>query len=109
MIDYSPTRGKETPDDHPALIINQSEHISRTGIAIVVPMTSGDYRSVFSVEVLAEQNLGFSGFFHPGLVRAIDIAERNPRFLGRLPEDIFAEVLGILHDIVAPDPVRGAK
>ncbi len=109
MIDYSPTRGKETPDDHPALIVNQSEHLSRTGIAIVVPMTSGDHRSVFSVQVLAELNLGFSGYLHPGLVRAIDIAERNPRYLGQLPEDLFAEVLGVLQDITAPDPARGAK
>ncbi len=102
MLDFSPTRGGETPDTHPALILTDAT-FNATGLAIVCAGSHSLLGSAFAVEVPASRGLGFEGFFHPTHLRTVAFRERNPRLLGTMPDDLFQEVIQAVVDLVDPE------
>jgi mRNA-degrading endonuclease toxin of MazEF toxin-antitoxin module len=101
MIDFSPTRGGETPDSHPALILTDAA-FNATGLAIVCSGSHSLLSSVFAVEVPVSLGLGFDGFFHPTHVRTVAFRVRNPRLLGIMPDELFNEVIMVVRDLIDP-------
>ena len=102
MLDYSPTRGGETPDTHPACILTDAK-FNATGLAIVCSGSHSLLGSAFAVEVSATLGLGFDGFFHPTHLRTVAFRERNPRLIGTMPDDLFDEIIQAVVDLVDPD------
>lgn len=102
MLDFSPTRGEETPDSHPALVLTDAK-FNATGLAIVCSGSHSLLSNAFAVEVPTSLGLGFDGFFHPTHLRTIAFRERNPRLLGTMPDDLFDEVIQAVVDLVDPD------
>jgi mRNA-degrading endonuclease toxin of MazEF toxin-antitoxin module len=102
MLDFSPTRGGETPDYHPACVLSGAR-FNATGLAIVCSGSHSLLQSSFAVEVPVELNLEFHGFFHPQHVRTVAFRERDPRLLGTMPDDLFDEIIQTLVDLVDPD------
>lgn len=102
MLDFSPSRGGETPDTHPALVLTDAR-FNATGLAIVCSCSHSLLGSAYAVEVPAARNLGFEGFFHPTHLRTVAYRERNPRVLGTMPDDLFEEIIQTVVDLVDPD------
>ncbi len=101
MLDFSPTRGGETPDLHPACILTDAQ-FNASGLAIVCSASHSLLGSVFAVEIPASLKLGFDGFFHPTHIRTVAYRERNPILLGTLPDNLFEEIIQTLVDLVDP-------
>ena len=102
MLDFSPTRGGETPDTHPAVILTAAA-FNATGLAIVCAGSHSLLGSAFAVEVPSSLGLGFDGFFHPTHLRTVAFRERNPRLLGTMPDDLFNEIIQTAVDLLDPE------
>ena len=102
MLDFSPTRGRETPDTHPACVLTPAT-FNATGLAIVCAGSHSLLGSAFAVEVPASRGLGFDGYFHPHQLRTVAFRERNPVLLGTMPDDLFEELVQVVLDLVDPD------
>lgn len=102
MLDFSPTRGGETPDSHPACILTDAR-FNATGLAIVCSASHSLLGSAFAVEIPPTLKLGFEGYFHPTHIRTVAFRERNPILLGTMPDDLFEEIIQTVVDLVDPD------
>jgi mRNA-degrading endonuclease toxin of MazEF toxin-antitoxin module len=102
MLDFSPTRGGETPDSHPACILTEAK-FNATGLAIVCSASHSLLGSAFAVEIPSSLKLGFEGYFHPTHIRTVAFRERNPILLGTMPDDLFDEIIQTVVDLVDPD------
>ena len=102
MLDFSPTRGGETPDSHPACILTDAK-FNATGLAIVCSASHSLLGSAFAVEIPSSLKLGFEGYFHPTHIRTVAFRERNPILLGTMPDDLFDEIIQTVVDLVDPD------
>jgi mRNA interferase MazF len=105
-LNFSPSAGHEMADRHFALVLSRDEYNKRTGMAIVVPITSRVRGWSFEVEVPAgllpdKQGVGpVKSILHADIARHIDYREREIAFVNRAPTELVEEVLDLLLEVL---------
>jgi mRNA interferase MazF len=105
-IDCNPQAGREMRDRHPFLVLSPREFNKRTALIIGLPMTTAEYNADNPFAVIA----GTAGGVKSGKVsyvlchqpKSFDWQVRDAALhpMKRLPDAQFAEVRGVLNQIV---------
>lgn len=105
-IDCNPQRGHEMRDVHPFLVLSPKAFNDRTSLVIGLPMTTASYNADNPFAVVVGQASGRKSG-QPSYVlchqpKSFDWRQRGgaPHEMKRIPEGSFAQVLGILNQII---------
>ena len=93
-----PTEGSEIRKTRPCVIVSP-DRLSHHDIFIVAPMSSGDAKARFRVEVIFQER---AGRVLPDQIRSV-ARSRLIRRLGRLEDAALDQVLGVLRLMFEPD------
>jgi len=93
-LSFDPQSGHEQKGHRPALVVSNTLFNSRTGLAIVCPLTNTDRHFPFHVAVIA--NPAATGFVMVEQVKSIDFRARKAKRIGRASDSLLEEVLSIL-------------
>jgi mRNA interferase MazF len=93
-----PTEGSEIRKTRPCVVVS-SDRLSHHDIFIVAPMSSGDAKARFRIEIIFEER---AGCVLPDQIRSVG-RSRLIRRLGRLDEAALDQVLGVLRLMFEPD------
>jgi mRNA interferase MazF len=93
-VTFDPQSGHEQKGRRPALVVSNTLFNSRTGLAIVCPLTNTDRRFPFHVAVVNHPTV--TGFVMVEQVKSIDFRARKVRRMGRASDNVLDEVLAIL-------------
>lgn len=106
-IDCNPQAGREMRDVHPFLVLSPSSFNERTSLVIGLPMTTATYNAdnPFAVAVGAASGAkaGKTSYVLCHQPKSFDwrVRAARPHPLGSLADAPFAQVLGVLNQIVA--------
>lgn len=92
-INLDPRTGHEQSGHRPCLILSSSQFTSRTGIAIICPVTSKVKGLPYEVPVRAGEINGVILSFH---IRSVDFKTRNPKYITQAPDLVLQEVRSML-------------
>jgi mRNA interferase MazF len=98
-LDFTPQSGREQAGHRPALVLSPRNFNIATGLAVVVPVTSGGTGGRLEVEVPRGAKLGGVVLSHR--FRTVDWLARNARFHAKANEDLMSEVLGRIEAILS--------
>jgi mRNA interferase MazF len=101
-VDLEPTRGREQGGARPAVVLTDREFHRRGDTAIVCPITSNT--APWPTKVTLPDGLPVRGAVLVDQVRSLDRSARGFRFVGRVPEEILAEVRGRLAALLGISP-----
>jgi mRNA interferase MazF len=93
-LDFTPQVGHEQAGRRPAAVISNSQYNRKVGLLLACPITS--QRKQYPFEVLLPEGLPISGVILADQVRSLDWKRRRAAFIGRLGEEVLAEILGKL-------------
>jgi mRNA interferase MazF len=93
-LSFDPQSGHEQKGHRPALVVSNTLFNSRTGLAIVCPLTNTDRHFPFHVSVVDDPKV--IGFVMVERVKSIDFRARKARRIGRASDSLIEEVLSIL-------------
>lgn len=98
LVDLDPTEGREQRGKRPVFIVSPGEFNRLTGVAIVLPITTGGgfARTHGFAVALVEARLRTTGIVRCDQPRAIDMKARNGRRLELAPQSITDEVMARL-------------
>ena len=105
-IDCNPQAGREMRDRHPFLVVSPRGFNERTSLVIGLPMTTADYNAdnPFAVVVGVAGGLksGKTSYVLCHQPKSFDwrVRAAAPHPMKRLPDARFAEVCGVLNQIV---------
>lgn len=105
-IDCSPRRGQEIRDVHPFLVLSPRAFNKRTSLAIGLPMTTADYNAdnpfALSVGVAGGRKAVQTSYVLCHQPKSFDWRLRGgaPHPMKRITDARFAEVLGLLNQII---------
>jgi mRNA interferase MazF len=94
VVSFDPQSGHEQKGRRPALVISKSEFNRHTGMAMLCPITNTFRNYPFHVAVPAETKL--TGYIMVEQIKSVDYASRKAKFVGKAPQAVLDEVLGIL-------------
>ncbi len=100
-IDFNPQAGTEQAGRRPALVLSPVEYNSRTGLAIMCPITSKIKRYPFEVEVPPGGKL--SGVVLSDHIKNLDWRARRMDFVAKAPATLLDEVLAKLNALLFED------
>lgn len=89
-IDFDPQAGHEQGGRRPALTLSPSSYNSRTGLAILCPITSRI--KGYSFEVPIPSGLAVTGVILADQAKNMDWRARNSAFICKLPATVIVEV-----------------
>lgn len=90
-INFDPQAGNEQKGKRPALILSPLQYNEKTNLAICVPITSKI--KGYSFEVKIPDGLKVSGVILSDHVKSLDWKIREAKFLDKLPDFEFNEVI----------------
>ena len=90
-LNFSPQAGHEQGRSRPALCISPIEYNEKVGLAIFCPITSN--QKGYPFEVPLPLALPINGVILADHIKNLDWKARNLRFICKLQEDIFIEVI----------------
>lgn len=93
-VDLRPARGREQGGVRPALVLTDREFHRRNDTAVVCPVTSN--KKPWPTKVLLPDGLAATGAILVDQVRTLDRTARGFRAIGRVPDQVLAEVRGRL-------------
>jgi len=93
-VDLRPTRGHEQGGVRPAVVLTDREFHRRNDTAVVCPVTSN--KKPWPTKVLLPDGLAATGAILVDQVRTLDRTARGFRAIGRVPDQVLAEVRGRL-------------
>ena len=93
-VDLRPTRGHEQGGVRPAVVLTDREFHRRNDTAVVCPVTSN--KKPWPTKVLLPDGLAATGAILVDQVRTLDLTARGFRAIGRVPDQVLAEVRGRL-------------
>ncbi len=93
-VTFDPQSGHEQRGRRPALVVSNTLFNSRTGLAIVCPLTNRDRSFPFHVGVATDPKI--AGFVMVEQVKSIDFRARKAKRIGRASDAVLEEVLSIL-------------
>ena len=88
-LDFAPTKGHEQKGIRPAFVISPILYNSKTGLALVCPITSQSKKYSFEVGLSFSKTIGVIFADH---VRSIDWKTRNARYIETVRPSIIDEV-----------------
>jgi mRNA interferase MazF len=98
LVSLDPTKGHEIQKTRPCVVISPNELNDHLRTYIVAPMTTGGHSYPFRI---ACRFKGKSGHIVLDQIRTVD-RNRLVRPLGRLPNTVLTNVLGVLQEMFAP-------
>lgn len=93
-INLTPQAGREQMGRRPALVLSPAIYNSRSGLAVVCPIT-GQAKG-YPFEVPIPEGLPVRGVVLADHIRSVDWRERNAEYLCRLPDRVIAEAFDLL-------------
>lgn len=91
-LDFTPQAGHEQAGHRPAVVLSPRAYNSRSGLAVVVPVTTRPKGRPF--EVALPSGLPIRGVVLADQVRSVDWSARGVEHAGRLPSETEALVRG---------------
>ena len=93
-LSFDPQSGHEQRGRRPAFVVSKRLLNSRTGLAILCPVTNAKRGLPFHVEIKAGKKV--TGFIVVEQVKSVDFRAREARHLGKASGEVLREVLSIL-------------
>jgi|SRR5579859_236275 len=90
-INFDPQAGREQAGRRPALVLSPASYNSRSGLALVCPITRQVKRYPFEV-VLPKNASGIQGAILADHVKSLDWQSRRTQRAGRVTAEVIAEV-----------------
>ena len=100
-LDFTPQAGHEQAGRRPAAVISSRQYNRKVGLLLACPITS--QKKGYPFEVLLPDGLPITGVILADQVRSLDWKSRQAVFVGRLDEDVLAEILGKLAALIGND------
>jgi mRNA interferase MazF len=100
-LDFTPQAGHEQAGRRPAAVISSRQYNRKVGLLLACPITS--QKKGYPFEVLLPDGLPITGVILADQVRSLDWKSRRAAFIGRLGEEVLAEMLGKLAVLIASD------
>jgi len=97
-LDLNPQAGHEQAGRRPVFVLSPKEYNSKTGLAMVCPITNQVKN--YSFEVLIPEGLKVKGVILSDHIKTLDWKVRNSSKLCRLPNYIFEEVKELILTIL---------
>ncbi len=97
-VNLDPRAGHEQAGRRPAVVLSPAAYNGKVGLAILVPVTS--QVKGYPFEVLLPAGLPVSGAVLSDQVKSLDWVDRGATLLGRLPDDVMAEIFGKLEALL---------
>lgn len=93
-IALNPQAGHEQAGRRPAVVVSPSAYNGKVGLGLFCPITSR--AKGYPFEVALPNGLGVRGVVLADQVKSLDWRVRRAELVGRLPDDVCAEVVGKL-------------
>jgi mRNA interferase MazF len=93
-LSFDPQIGHEQKGRRPAIVVSNDLFNSRTGLAIVCPITSTDRGFPFHLAVPANARL--TGFVMVEQVKSVDYVKRRPKFIEAATATFVEDVLDLI-------------
>ena len=104
-LSLDPTLGHEQSGRRPALVLSPAEYNGKTGLAVVVPITSK--KKGYPFEVAVPTGRGVTGVILSDQVKSLDWRTRKAELADRLPEDTVLDVVAKTLALLDPDGAFG--
>ena len=98
-ITLNPQAGHEQAGRRPAVVLSPKSYNSKTGLAILCPVTS--QVKGYPFEVLLPEGLPVAGAILSDQVKSLDWRARNAELICTLPDEITSEVLQKLNTLLS--------
>ena len=98
-ITLNPQAGHEQAGRRPAAVLSPKSYNSKTGLAILCPVTS--HIKGYPFEVLLPEGMPVSGAVLSDQVKSLDWRARNAELICSLPEKITSEILQKLSTLLS--------
>jgi mRNA interferase MazF len=99
-LDFDPQAGREQAGRRPAVVLSPSGYNSRSGLALLCPVTS--HAKGYPFECSLPKNFPIQGVVLSDHVRSLDWKSRQAGFICHLPveviEDITAKIVALVSD-----------
>ena len=89
-VDFNPTLGREQSGYRPALIISNEGFYSKTGMLVILPITSTD--NGFPLHVPLEESVETQGYVLCEHVKSIDAKVRKIKYVESTSESFVAKI-----------------
>lgn len=93
-ITFDPQSGHEQKGRRPAFVVSKELFNSKTGLAIVCPLTNTDSGFPFHVPIPEESKL--TGFIMVEQVKSVDFRSRSAKRIEHANDELLSDVLSIL-------------
>lgn len=90
-LDFDPQAGREQAGRHPALVLSPLGYNTRTGLALMCPVTSR--RKGYPFEVALPPDLPIEGCVLSDHLKSVDWKQRKAAFIGRVGPEVLTAVL----------------
>ena len=97
-LEFSPQAGHEQAGRRPALVVSPAPYNSRSGLALVCPVTTKSKGYPFDVNL--PEGLPVWGVIQSDQLRSLDWKERTASFIARVSEDTLQSVLDKLRPLL---------
>jgi mRNA interferase MazF len=101
-FDFDPQAGHEQAGRRPALVLSSKRFNRKASLAFVCPITSKI--KGYASEVLLPSGSPVHGAVLCSHLRSLDWRARNPKLIGKSPEDVLLEVREIVASITGIAP-----
>jgi len=101
-FDFDPRTGHEQAGRRPALVLSAQAFNRRTYLAFACPITSKI--KGYSTEVLLPSGSPVHGVVLCSHLRSLDWRARNPKLIGKVPDDVLSRVREIIATIAGIAP-----
>jgi len=101
-VNFDPQAGSEQAGRRPALVLSPAEYNSRTGLAIMCPVTSNVKGYPFEVEIPSAGGK-LSGVVLSDHVKNLDWRVRKADFVAKAPTSLLDDVLAKLNALLFED------
>ncbi len=98
-ITLNPQAGHEQAGRRPAVVLSPKSYNSKTGLAILCPITS--QIKGYPFEVLLTEGIPVAGVILSDQVKSLDWRSRNAELICVLPDEITSEVLQKLNTLLS--------
>lgn len=97
-LDFDPQAGREQSGRRPAVVLSPAGYNSRSGLALVCPITSRIKGYPF--ETLVPKELPLTGAILSDHLRSLDWQSRRAEFICRLPDPVILDVLAKVRALI---------
>ncbi len=94
LLSFEPQRGREQTDKRPALVLSPHSYNTKTGLAVLCPITS--QAKGYPFEIGLPSFLKTKGVILVDQVKSLDWQTREARILERVPSSVLVDTLSKL-------------